>query len=308
MTSWVVTIDRQHPGHWAIAKEHGFWDLTRGRAIAAGDLVYFWQAGKSFLAQTRATSDAMPLEPGSTASWEDSGTRSYAARFEFEVISESPLAQPKWIIDVGPQLTGKVPDLRSIPSFDHPDDERLASYFAASPLEVVLAELLLESPDEPSEEVVRLDLSILDEDQRKVVEQIVAIREGQSEFRQSLLKVYDGCAVTGTRFEASLDAAHISPYKGLQSNKVRNGLILRKDVHRLFDLDLLALEDDGTIRVAPEVTEPIYRELDGNTAHFPSDPTSRPDPAVLAAHRAKCTWLPPAAAGPAAVTDEHVLF
>src|SRR5271155_3471993 len=39
-----------------------------------------------------------------------------------------------------------------------------------------------------------------------------------------------------------LEAAHISPYRGLQSNHPQNGLLLRADLHSLFDLGMLAVD------------------------------------------------------------------
>lgn len=292
MTSWVVSIDGDHPNHWQIAKRSGFWDLSKERDIQQGDLVYFWQAGKSFLAKTRATTDAVPIAPGMPASWEDSGKRQYASRFEFEVLDEAPAEKPRWIKDVGPRLTGKTPDLRTIPKFDHPDDEHLlASYFSSSPVEKVLFDLLKDVGTEAEADMARLDLNVLTEDQREMVEKLVAMREGQSAFRRALLDVYPSCAVTGTTLEATLDAAHIAGYKGLQSNDVKNGLILRKDIHKLFDSHLLAIDADGRVRVAPVVTDPTYRDLDGQKAILPGKLQSQPDPGVLEAHRAKCTWL-----------------
>ncbi|WP_396954399.1 HNH endonuclease [Nocardioides pantholopis] len=51
-------------------------------------------------------------------------------------------------------------------------------------------------------------------------------------FRASLLAAYDGqCAVTDTRTEAGLEAAHLRPYRVPASNVVTNGLLLRADIH-----------------------------------------------------------------------------
>lgn len=51
MTSWVITIDKDHPQHWGIAKQHRFWDMTKHLPIELGDTIYFWQAGDSMVAQ-----------------------------------------------------------------------------------------------------------------------------------------------------------------------------------------------------------------------------------------------------------------
>lgn len=305
MASWVITIAQEYKQHWDYARRDGVWDMPKNFRVREGDVVYFRVSGGPLIGQGVATSDARPLTSRDAVPWDD-GREPYTTRFTFAMLTDAPLETPKWGA-VGSRLT-KNPPLQGPRSWSDPQDEAvLASYFSSSVAETVLEKLLKEDAW-TSGAVEGLDLHVLTDDQRELVEQFVAIREGQSSFRRSLLNVYDGCAVTGTRFEAALDAAHISPYKGQQSNELRNGLILRKDIHRLFDLDLLALEDDGTIRVAPQVAEPIYRELDGQSARFPSDPTSRPDPAVLKAHRAKCPWLRPAAAEPAGMADERVLF
>lgn len=68
-------------------------------------------------------------------------------------------------------------------------------------------------------------------------------RRGQPRFRKQLLKAYQGrCAVTGCTLEPILEAAHIHPYLGDETNVVSNGLLLRTDVHTLFDLGLLWIE------------------------------------------------------------------
>ena len=74
---------------------------------------------------------------------------------------------------------------------------------------------------------------------------MVALRQGQPQFRKSLLTAYRSrCAITGTAVESVLEAAHIWPHKGEQTNEVWNGLLLRADLHTLFDLLHLTVEAD----------------------------------------------------------------
>lgn len=74
----------------------------------------------------------------------------------------------------------------------------------------------------------------------RVFKQIVA-RRGQAAFRSALLDAYQGrCAVTGCDAPEALEGAHLRPYRGPDSNTVTNGLLLRADIHTLFDLRLLA--------------------------------------------------------------------
>ena len=68
-------------------------------------------------------------------------------------------------------------------------------------------------------------------------------RRGQSVFRKQLLAAYNGqCAITRCDVEDVLEAAHIISYKGEETNHIGNGLLLRADIHTLFDLGLLAVD------------------------------------------------------------------
>lgn len=74
----------------------------------------------------------------------------------------------------------------------------------------------------------------------RMYRQIVA-RRGQSAFRAALLDAYQNrCAITGCDAVPALEGAHLRPYRGPDSNVVTNGLLLRADIHTLFDLQLLA--------------------------------------------------------------------
>lgn len=82
------------------------------------------------------------------------------------------------------------------------------------------------------------------EDGRERVAREIAIRRGQTVFRRQLLEAYGCCAMTGCTVEAALEAAHIVPYQGPGTNHPLNGLLLRADIHTLFDLGLLAVDPD----------------------------------------------------------------
>lgn len=103
-------------------------------------------------------------------------------------------------------------------------------------------------------------------DARKRVLAEVARRQGQATFRKALMKAYDGrCAVTGTSVPSVLQAAHITPYLGILTNHVTNGLLLRADIHTLFDLHLLRI-DPNTLQVivSDSLKETPYAEYDGH--------------------------------------------
>ena len=71
------------------------------------------------------------------------------------------------------------------------------------------------------------------------------IRKGQPQFRRNLLQKYDNtCAVTGTRVTEVLEAAHIYTHSESGINHSSNGILLRSDIHNLFD--------SGMIKINPE--------------------------------------------------------
>ena len=90
---------------------------------------------------------------------------------------------------------------------------------------------------------------------REVVQQ-----RGQPAFRRALLAAYgERCAITGCDAEDALEAAHIIGYPGPDTQHVSNGLLLRADIHTLFDLGLVAICPD-TLRVAlvPSLRVDLY--------------------------------------------------
>jgi hypothetical protein len=81
-----------------------------------------------------------------------------------------------------------------------------------------------------------------DEDERKRIHGEVICRRGREEFRDALRKRYRSqCVVTGCKVLDVLEAAHINPYRGEKDDDWKNGLLLRADIHTLFDLDLLGI-------------------------------------------------------------------
>jgi hypothetical protein len=94
-----------------------------------------------------------------------------------------------------------------------------------------------------------------DVDRRRLVERQIRERRGQQEFRNVLRNRYgDRCMVTECQALAVLEAAHIKPYRGEDDNHPENGLLLRADIHTLFDLDLLGIEpDELRVELHPDI-------------------------------------------------------
>lgn len=124
------------------------------------------------------------------------------------------------------------------------------------------------------------------EDGRKRVFRSIRLRQGQPSFRKKLLKAYgEACAFTGEGVPWVLDAAHIVPYFGPKTNHVTNGLLLRSDVHTLFDLGLIAVDPTSrTLRVSALLKQTPYALLDGKPLREAKLASKRASPAALAAH------------------------
>ncbi|WP_159597287.1 HNH endonuclease [Hydrogenophaga sp. BPS33] len=117
-------------------------------------------------------------------------------------------------------------------------------------------------------------------------------REGQPAFRKALLKAYGGaCAITGCSVEQLLEAAHVMPYRGQHTNHAGNGLLLRTDVHKLFDLHLICIEP-GTrvVRVCEALKISEYGRLDGVILRMPSDSRHVVLDEALREHMRRCGW------------------
>lgn len=112
-------------------------------------------------------------------------------------------------------------------------------------------------------------------------------RRGQPMFRQALIHAYQGrCCVTGSRVVDVLEAAHIRPHSDGGGYEVRNGLLLRADIHTLFDLGLLGVDRGGRILVSSDLDGSEYAELRGKRLLEPESSEQRPDYEALS-ERAK---------------------
>jgi hypothetical protein len=82
----------------------------------------------------------------------------------------------------------------------------------------------------------------------------IAYRRGQAKFREDLFKNYGRkCMVTEEEVETVIEAAHIRPYIEDHNFDVENGLLLRSDLHTLFDLGLMIIH--------PETFDIVFDDL-----------------------------------------------
>jgi putative restriction endonuclease len=92
-----------------------------------------------------------------------------------------------------------------------------------------------------------------------------AVRNGQSQFKSGLIRIYDHfCMISGCTVPAAIEASHICPYKGENDNSPFNGLLLRTDLHRLFDSNLIGIEPETlTITLHPSLAGTYYEIYNG---------------------------------------------
>lgn len=126
----------------------------------------------------------------------------------------------------------------------------------------------------PTVQLLKPDESFLpnDQDERVAALQSVKLRRGQAAFRSELLVHFQRrCVVSDCQVEEILEAAHIHPYRGTKDHHVENGLLLRADLHTLFDLSLLAIDPQThQLLLAPHVAQdPYYETLANKKIQFP---------------------------------------
>ncbi|TQF65790.1 HNH endonuclease [Rhodococcus spelaei] len=280
MTSWVVKIGKETPEHWGFARDDRLWDVRRpgffGR-IEPGDDVYFWLAKTGLVSWVRATTSLYPIGPHSRpARWVDNHLGQYTHRFEFEVISDD------------------VPHLAVWEELRTAGGKKYAAQSPANEITEPNAELFLRAQFGKQSDVAFVDVPVSytpGADMRERAERQITLRRGQARFRNRLIIAYAGkCAVTGSTVTSVLEAAHIDRYYGDHTNHVTNRLLLRSDIHTLFDLRLLTVSDATTVLLAPWLRNSEYKPLHGKTLQLPDSSTAHPDTHALARHRESCEW------------------
>ncbi|MEH2458149.1 HNH endonuclease [Nostoc sp.] len=147
---------------------------------------------------------------------------------------------------------------------------------------------------EPKDELSRELLHILEDkfnphnitDERTRVVSVVVQRKGQSRFRRDLLKAYQGkCAITGFGPNKVLQAAHIIPYLGSETNHPSNGILLRVDIHILFDQHLLSIHPKNyEVVISPSLCGTDYEGLGEKKLLLPDKDRFKPNSIALEQH------------------------
>lgn len=225
-----------------------WWSCSAHRKIRAGDRAYLLKQGKPIGIFGRGTIIGKPRRRSKNV-WE--------VLIGFDVPRGDILWDPKedgFLVDENLLLSLPVPKkqwqnqaagITLEKSAARAIDRKILDLVPIRPGEATLAE-------ETAQDVDRL---------KKMIEQL--IRPDQRRFSERVRKIYpNGCAVTGCVTPAALEAAHIKTQKGRDGNSAGNGILLRSDIHCLFDRLLITLSEDGTkIETSPELTDPGYATL-----------------------------------------------
>ncbi len=117
------------------------------------------------------------------------------------------------------------------------------------------------------------------------------VRLGQGSFRVMVTDAYDRrCSITGEKTLPTLEASHIKPYSRSGPHQVQNGILLRSDIHRLFDLGYLTITPDHHVEVSKRIKEEYnngkeYYRFHGQPLNtLPEHRKEQPDPGYIAYH------------------------
>lgn len=119
---------------------------------------------------------------------------------------------------------------------------------------------------------------------------LIRPRLGQGAFRIVVTDNYARrCAVTGERTLPALDAAHIRPYSDHGEHEPTNGLLLRRDIHSLFDRGYVTVTPNHHFEVNRRIRDEFengrdYYAMHGTAIRVPNRRELQPDSDALRWH------------------------
>ncbi|MEO0505083.1 MAG: HNH endonuclease [Bacteroidota bacterium] len=123
---------------------------------------------------------------------------------------------------------------------------------------------------------------------------LTKVRLGQGAFRVKLTDAYHRrCAISGEKTLPVLEAAHIKPYAESGPNFIANGVLMRADLHKLFDSGYITITKNLKIEVSKKIREEFengrdYYKLQGKSMfHLPDRIDDYPNPIYLDWHNTK---------------------
>lgn len=273
MTTFLVKIGELHcPNGIGKPRSRADWDSSTFRVPAvrnsedmlnAGDPVYVWVHEK--VGGSGLTAHGLVQSVEASA---DGDKDSFLTLTEFEFF-EPPRVDFSFLSSKGFDGTlGKIVrySLRQTVALDIVDDANLRDCIIARLQNRWLVEARSDS------EFNEADLGEVNAERELIARQIEA-RRNQGPFRRELMRRFSGrCAVTGTDVEEVLEAAHIVPFaKGHEKrDSPLNGILLRADVHTLFDQGLISINPKTlTVWVHDSLKGTEYEEFSGREISTP---------------------------------------
>jgi putative restriction endonuclease len=122
---------------------------------------------------------------------------------------------------------------------------------------------------------------------------LILPRLGQKSFRVAVLDSYQRrCSVTGERTLPVLEAAHIKGFAEVQEHAISNGILLRADIHKLFDTGYVTVTPEHRFLVSRKIKEEFengkdYYRLHGSEIRLPARPEHAPASEALGWHNEK---------------------
>jgi hypothetical protein len=103
------------------------------------------------------------------------------------------------------------------------------------------------------------------DDEIEKIQALINQRKNQSKFRKNLFHIYQAkCAISGVSAPQALIAAHILNHAASGINSNDNGILLRSDLHDLFDAGLLKIHPMSlTVHLDPSLCDSYYSQYNG---------------------------------------------
>lgn len=123
---------------------------------------------------------------------------------------------------------------------------------------------------------------------------LTKVRIGQGAFKVSIIDAYlRKCSISGERTMPVLEAAHIKPYSDAGPNLINNGLLLRSDIHKLFDSGYITITKEYKVEVSNRIKEEFengreYYQFHGRSIlNLPSRAHDQPNVKYIDWHNTK---------------------
>ena len=174
-----------------------------------------------------------------------------------------------------------------VPSSWSPNIVSLKRYSTADPEGIALWEAV-------NERLRPVQFSNVEDQSRYGKPTLIKPRLGQGAFRVLVTDIYHRrCAVTKERTLPALEAAHIRPFKDGGMHEACNGVLLRRDIHSLFDAGYVTVTSSFHFEVSRRIKEEFengrdYYALHGTTVGVPEDAAQQPDQVMLNWHNENC--------------------